>query len=253
MLFAGILGIGAFSSAQDKEIEEFEKQVEERIAKRLIEEAKKEAEGKPLTSGIMVICEFIEVEMKDFSDWVLENPIKTDATPLRKMAQTWVDSGHAAIVETLVVAARSGQRAKVEAVEEYIYATEFDPPQGLAVEAEEEIVDVLIPPHGVAFETRNVGATLEVDPVLGQDGTIDLNLAPEVVIADDPATVTTKLAENEMTVNVPRFHMTKATTQVSVHPGDYALIGTSRLGIAKLPEAKNPIILIFVRCDVSGE
>jgi hypothetical protein len=55
-----------------------------------------------------------------------------------------------------------------------------------------------------------------------------------------------------MTVPLPRFHTTKATTQISVHPGDYALIGTSRLGISKMPEAKDPIILIFVRCDVSG-
>ena len=33
-----------------------------------------------------------------------------------------------------------------------------------------------------AFETRNVGVALEVDPVVGADGfPIDLNIAPEIV------------------------------------------------------------------------
>ncbi|MDF1850462.1 MAG: hypothetical protein P1U85_06480 [Verrucomicrobiales bacterium] len=247
------LVLGAWNSAhsQDKGIEEFEKKVEERMAKRIVEEAKAEADGRPLTPGILIVCEFIEVEMKDFSDWVLENPIKTDASPLRKAVQSWIQSEGAALVETLVVSAKSGQRAKVEAVEEFIYSTEYDPPNTASVKPEGESVE-LIPPNGTAFETRNVGATLEVDPVLGEDGTIDLNLAPEIVIADDPVDWVTKLGDVEMTVPLPRFHTTKATTQISVHPGDYALIGTSRLGISKMPEAKDPIILIFVRCDVSG-
>jgi hypothetical protein len=217
----------------------------------MIEEVRKKEGDQPLTPGIMIICEFIEVEMKDFSDWVLENPILTDATPLRKATQGWVDAKRAKIIETMAVSARSGQRAKVEAIEEYIYATEYDPPQGAAVETDDENVAV-VPPNGAAFETRNVGTTLEVDPVLGQDGTVDLNLAPEIVMAAEEAEIVTKIGDNEMSVTTPRFHATKVTTQITLQPGDYGFLGTSRLGITRLPDADDPIILMFVRCDVSG-
>ena len=246
-----MLGITLPGYTQKKEIEEFEKQVEEKIAKRLVEEAKAKADGQPLTPGILIICEFIEVEMKDFSSWILENPIKTDATPLREEVQSWIEAEKAVVAETLVVSARSGQRAKVEAVEEYIYATEYDAPNGAAKAADGETVEV-IPPNGAAFETRNVGATLEVDPIIGQDGTIDLNLAPEIVTVGEQYEVVTQIGDNEMIVRMPRFHATKATTQLTLHPGDYGLVGTSRLGLNKLPDAKDAIILIFVRCDVSG-
>ena len=38
------------------------------------------------------------------------------------------------------------------------------------------------PTTPTAFETRNTGVTLEVEPVVGPDGvTIDLNLVPQVV------------------------------------------------------------------------
>lgn len=246
-----LFGLVSFGYAQNKGIKEFEKEVEEKMEKRLVEEVRKKADDRAPTPGIMILCEFIEVEMKDFSDWVLENPILTDATPLRKATQGWVDAGKAKIVETLVVSARSGQRAKVEAVEEYIYPTEFDAPKGVAVETDDENVAV-IPPNGSAFETRNVGATLEVDPVLGEDGTVDLNLAPEIVMAGEEVEIVSRVGDNEMAVNVPRFHATKVTTQISLYSGDYGFLGTSRLGITRLPDADDPIILMFVRCDVSG-
>ena len=43
-------------------------------------------------------------------------------------------------------------------------------------------ISVVTPTTPTAFETRNTGVTLEVEPVVGPDGvTIDLNLVPQVV------------------------------------------------------------------------
>ena len=44
------------------------------------------------------------------------------------------------------------------------------------------VVNSVTPTTPTAFETRNTGVTLEVEPVVGPDGvTIDLNLVPQVV------------------------------------------------------------------------
>ncbi len=251
-----------FSLAQEKapaekkakpDVKGFEEKVKKQIEQRIVKEAKEKAENQALPSGVHVIVEFIEVEAMDFSDWLLENPLTSDATDLRKEVQVWVKAGNGKIIETMVVAARSGQRAKTEAIKEWIYPTEYDPPVPATIEAAgDKDYAEMIPANPTAFETRNVGFTLEVDPVIGNDGTIDLNLAPEVVIADEPSLHTTKLGDTESTVEMPRFMASKVTTQVSIRNGDYAFLGTSRLGITKLGDAKDPILLMFVRCDATG-
>jgi len=78
-----IFTVGTLLEAQDNPVAEFEKKVEQQIEKRIVKEAKAKTEAAPLPTGLIIICEFIEVEAMGFSDWLLENPIATDATPLR--------------------------------------------------------------------------------------------------------------------------------------------------------------------------
>lgn len=91
------------------------------------------------------------------------------------------------------VTTKGGQRATVEVVREFIYPTEFDPPQiptnvgggnGGGTSSSVSAVPVT-PTTPTAFEMRPVGVRMEVDPTVGADGyTIDLNLAPEVTEFD---------------------------------------------------------------------
>lgn len=144
------------------------------------------------------------------------------------------------------VMARSGQRAKIEVIREFIYPTEYDPPEipnqvgggigGGAVE-----VFPVTPATPTAFETRNTGVTLEVDPVLGADElTIDLNLAPEVVEFDgfinygSPiSTASTNLVTGapepviitENRIEMPIFNTRKVTTQVTIWDGQTVALG----------------------------
>lgn len=144
------------------------------------------------------------------------------------------------------VMARSGQRAKIEVIREFIYPTEYDPPEipnqvgggigGGAVE-----VFPVTPATPTAFETRNTGVTLEVDPVLGADElTIDLNLAPEVVEFDgfinygSPiSTASTNLITGapepviitENRIEMPIFNTRKVTTQVTIWDGQTVALG----------------------------
>jgi general secretion pathway protein D len=90
------------------------------------------------------------------------------------------------------VTTKSGTRATMEVTREFIYPTEFDPPQ-LPQGAGGAITlggggggnQIATPTTPTAFEMRQTGVRLEAEPTVGADGnTIELTLAPEVVEFD---------------------------------------------------------------------
>lgn len=147
------------------------------------------------------------------------------------------------------VTTRSGQRATIEVIREFIYPTEFDPPQipqtvgattgGIGGVGSSGSFPVT-PTTPTAFEMRPVGVRMEVDPVIGPDGyTIDLNLAPEVTEFEgfinygSPINTssinalgvaqTIELTKN--VINQPIFSTRKVTTAVTVWDGQTVAIG----------------------------
>ncbi|MDF1816113.1 MAG: type II and III secretion system protein [Verrucomicrobiales bacterium] len=141
------------------------------------------------------------------------------------------------------VMARSGNRAKIEVIREFIYPTEYDPPEipnqfGGGGGTGTTIITSfpVTPATPTAFEVRNTGVTLEVDPVLGADNyTIDLNLSPEVVEFDgfinygSPIN-TTSITGTTVTLTanrilMPVFNTRKVTTQVTIWDGQTVALG----------------------------
>ncbi len=150
------------------------------------------------------------------------------------------------------VTAKSGQRATVEVIREFLYPTEFDPPEipqqfggnigggfagGLGQSAAGFPVTPTTP---TTFEMRPIGVRLEVDPVLGGDGyTIDLNLAPEVTefegfinYGSPIKTGTTDALGNpreivltDNIINQPVFSSRKVNTSVTIWDGQTVALG----------------------------
>jgi general secretion pathway protein D len=178
------------------------------------------------------------------------------------------------------VTTKSGQRAVIEIVREFRYPTQFQPPQipqtvGAVRTDSGGIVGDLIPIGSssnvpvtpttpTAFETRNTGVTLEVEPVVGPDGvTIDLNLVPQVVefegfinygspilspsssFLDTVASVIRTTPQNVITPNVinqPIFSMRKVTTSVSVWDGQTVVLGGLMREDVQKTEDRTPIL-----------
>lgn len=144
------------------------------------------------------------------------------------------------------VTTRSGQRAKVEVIREFIYPTEFEPPEipqdfggnngGFSLFGGGAPTNTfpVTPTTPTTFETKNTGVTLEVEPVVGPDGqTVDLSLSPEVVefegfvnygspiqttSADALGNpVTLVLTENR--IEQPVFSSRKLSTNVTIYDG----------------------------------
>ena len=113
------------------------------------------------------------------------------------------------------------------------------------------------PTTPTAFETRNTGVTLEVEPVIGPDGyTIDLNLVPQVVEFEgfinygSPIQTTSTNAlgithVNVITPNVinqPIFSTRKVTTSVSVFDGQTVVLGGLMREDVQKVEDKIPLL-----------
>jgi len=168
------------------------------------------------------------------------------------------------------VTTKSGQRAVIEIVREFRYPTTFTPPQipsisttatTTTIVGQNPVVPVVAAPTTPqAFETRNTGVTLEVEPVVGPDGvTIDLNLVPQVVefegfinygspinaigvstIAGIQVSAPIVLTNN--VINQPIFSTRKVTTNVSVWDGQTVVLGGLMREDVQKVEDKTPII-----------
>ena len=157
------------------------------------------------------------------------------------------------------VTTKSGQRAVIEIVQEFRYPTEFEPPQipqnfggggtgGVGTTAIQ--VFPVTPTTPTAFETRNTGVTLEVEPTVGSDNyTIDLNLVPQVVefegfinygspirtinpnalglgaVAAAVTNAPTSIVLTDNVINQPIFSTRKVTTSVTVWDGQTVVLG----------------------------
>ena len=182
------------------------------------------------------------------------------------------------------VTTKSGQRAVIEIVREFRYPTQFEPPQipqtfnndndtfggnGLLNPLTGVLTGAaptsggntggfpVTPTTPTAFETRNTGVTLEVEPVVGPDGvTIDLNLVPQVVefegfinYGSPIQSTTTNLLGQPVTnvitpniINQPIFSARKVTTSVSVWDGQTVVLGGLMREDVQKTEDKTPIL-----------
>jgi general secretion pathway protein D len=175
------------------------------------------------------------------------------------------------------VMTKSGQRAVIEIVREFRYPTQFQPPQipqtvgAVTNRSDTDIISLgggssvpVTPTTPTAFETRNTGVTLEVEPVVGPDGvTIDLNLVPQVVefegfinygspilaprssfldtvtggIISAPQSVITPNV-----INQPIFSTRKVTTSVNVWDGQTVVLGGLMREDVQKTEDRTPLL-----------
>lgn len=153
------------------------------------------------------------------------------------------------------VTARPGQKATIEIIREFIYPTEYEPPElpnqvGGNIGGGGLIGGIggggggggfpVTPATPTAFETRNTGVTLEIEPNVGSnDFVIDLRFAPEIVEFEgfinygspitSPATdafgnpVTVTITENR--IEMPVFSSRRVSTGITIYDGHTVAVG----------------------------
>lgn len=170
------------------------------------------------------------------------------------------------------VTARSGQKATIEIIREFIYPTEYEPPELPTTVGSDTISTSggiggglgggissfpVTPATPTAFETRNTGITLEIEPTIGEnDFMIDLRFVPEIVefegfinygspiqsggtdLLGNPVTVT--LTENR--IEMPVFSSRRVTTALTIYDGYTVAIGGLMREDVQNVEDKVPIL-----------
>ena len=151
------------------------------------------------------------------------------------------------LVSAPKVTTKSGQRATIDIIREFRYPSEYDLPQ--TTQPAGTILTPSTPTSPTAFETKNVGITLEVEPTVGPDNfSIDLVLAPRVVefegfinygspiftvastipdaIAIPPIpAISQQVLLTDNIINRPVFSTREVTTEVTVYDGQTVVLG----------------------------
>ena len=136
------------------------------------------------------------------------------------------------------ITVKSGQKAHIEVVREFIYPKEYSEPQipnEVSSSDSSSGTPVATPAHPTSFETRNLGVTLKVSPNLGTDNqTINLKFTPEVIefegFVNYGSAIYAGLGTNriELTRNrieQPIFSTRRLSTDVTVYDGYTVAVG----------------------------
>jgi len=196
-----------------------------------------------------VQVEFIELAHAQFTALMsAEHPSANDGA-LRKQLGELVAKGKATIVESMLCTAKHGQKSKSESIEEFIYPTEYEPPQPCG---NFEPTPRTAGPSPSAWETRNLGSTLEIETRLSDDNrTINLRLAPEIVYhVGNQSWSEWKDEHGTANVQVPTFYTMRFNSTVTTVAGEYLLAAAlSPKNQDGFPDFSRKV-MVFVKCDV---
>ncbi len=168
------------------------------------------------------------------------------------------------------VTAKSGQKATIEIIREFIYPTEYEPPElpqqvgqtggggGLQIGGSSNGGGFPVTPATpTAFEMRKTGVTLEIEPTIGEnDFVIDLRFAPEIVEFEgfinygspiqSPSTdalgnpVVSVITENR--IEMPVFSARRVNTSLTIYDGYTVAVGGLMREDVQNVEDKVPIL-----------
>ncbi len=194
-----------------------------------------EVESDRVPEGILQF-EVISLPALEARKALIANPVEADLYNWLDGELEKKDSG-VTLEHTHALRVRSGQRSKVEGINEFAYPTEFDPAQipqtiSLAITADVPPKDAgngrVFPPWPYtaitpnSFTFRNLGWTVEAELTFPDDRkSADLNLAPQLVqvVAQIPVGLTGEVTN-------PVFETQKSSTQVHTWVGQPALVST---------------------------
>lgn len=173
--------------------------------------------------------------------------------------------GKAVQEQFMIVRARSGEKAILENISEIIYPTEFEPGTGVKAAAPppqpnagaqtsspapapspaQDVPNAPVPATPTSFETRNTGATLEIEPTLAENNEIiDLRIAPDLVTYVGRTKYGQGLSETE----TPVFETQRTNTALTLRAGHPCLLGTpSRPPVSQVdPNSAKRVWFTFV-------
>ncbi len=220
------------------------------------------AEKSDANKQIRVQVEFIDVSHEQLTELMFGAKPAANDTELRGQVAQLVKDGKAKVMETLLCTGRSGQKSTTESLEEFIYPTEYEPAEfyqdgkdpSKTVPGDPGKHDA-IGPTPTAFDTRNLGSTMEIEPTVSKDGSrIDLRLIPEIVYHVGNTTwAEWKDEHGSSPVQMPIMYALRLNTSVILTNGKPMLAAAlSPKNEQGFPDFTRKL-MVFVKADVLPE
>jgi len=191
----------------------------------------KEASKIEKTSKVIhVYSEIIEIPALKYAEIMTEPMTSTNQTKLRNSLINEVEAGRAKLISNQSITTSPGVRAEVESISEYQYPTEYDPAEVLMNDKRKgktSDFQMVIPPFATAFETRNLGSFIEVEPSIGRSGYIDMTFKPEIVKHTGNHVMSswdTEIAK--VNVELPNIYTMALKASFTVYDNQFTLVGT---------------------------
>jgi len=205
-----------------------------------------------LPRQIMIEVEFFEMSAKEASALLYKHDLTSEQ--LRDKIAKLVEQDKAQELDSMSIIARSGERARVQSTETYIFPTEYDP-SGVTEITDQGKKETRrttndgFPVTATAFEERPLGTTLEIEPTLGDDdATINLTLSPEITYHTGHTTWGKwKDKESEGELKMPTFYTLKVQTGLTLIDERYCHTGTISPKSADGKTDRSRKVLMFVR------
>jgi len=202
--------------------------------------------------------EHIEISHKDLTRLLMQDKADTaDAKDLRMKVQAMVDKDEAKILDTQVILGRSGEKQRLESVEEFIYPTEYEPPgsETMAADLRKAGVFPYNPATPTAFEVRNLGSSLETEPIRGSDENedlVDLRFLSELTWhTGNQVWIEMKdSAGNIHKVQMPDFYELTTNASITCISGQYVFVSalSPKNSEGKMDTERK--VMVFVKCVV---
>ena len=177
------------------------------------------------------------------------------APPVHQSTQALIREKKARIINSEIVIASSGQKATIESIHEFISPTEV---QGSGISGSFTQQDTRLQNHvaagfryhSPAFETRNVGSTLEIEPTIAGNY-IDLRFVPEWISMPRITTfMTFKDRWGNADIKMPEFFTIRATTAVTLANNQYLHVSTHTPLDAQGKSDPSRKLLLFVKATI---
>jgi len=210
----------------------------------------------PITAGNRTGAAAISANAVDAL--LLGNPITGPATGILSLAGVFTNPQFQVVLRALNqkkgidvlsaprVTAKSGGRARVEVVREFLYPNDYAPPE--IPQTTGSGTQPVTPATPTAFDKKDIGVILDVEPTVGPDKrTIDLTLNPEVTefegfINYGSPILNRGIVVTENVINYPVFSQRKVETSVSIYDGQTVVLGgLIREDVQKVTD-KTPIL-----------
>ncbi|RYD45103.1 MAG: hypothetical protein EOP85_09085 [Verrucomicrobiaceae bacterium] len=203
---------------------------------------------------VQVRVEYIEVPHETFTRLMFLKPAgSNDDSVMREKLQEMVVRNEAKVVETLLLACQSGSKATVESIRELIYPCEYPGGWVCGPPLPEPASDSIFPLVPTAFDTRNCGGTMEIEPIVSGDGkSVQLTVIPDLVSHSGNTVVQEGKAAlgNPVTTLMPDFHAARVHVKMNCPVGQHVLAGVLSPPDANGKTDMTRKLLVMVRCDI---